>query len=188
MTKEEIRRTFKQQRRRLSEAEKDTLEDLMLIQFQKLKLPNVRSLMTYAPIEAQNEFNPYLIEEYCLLMHEHSVLVFPIIDFKNDVIYAKIVHEEQFFEANRYGIEEPTGGIKIDPNHIDAMLVPLLAFDKKGNRVGYGKGYYDKFIKNCNPDMVKIGFSFFEPVEIDDIDEWDQRLDYCITPKKIYKF
>lgn len=69
------------------------------------------------------------------------------------------------------------------------VFVPLLAFDKNGDRVGYGKGFYDKFLKECKPEIIKIGLSFFEPEEkIDGIFEEDIKLDYCVTPNEIYTF
>ena len=67
--------------------------------------------------------------------------------------------------------------------------MPLLAFDKKGHRVGYGKGFYDKFLSECKPETIKIGLSFFEAEEmIADVFEADVKLDYCVTPEKIYEF
>jgi 5-formyltetrahydrofolate cyclo-ligase len=188
MTKENIRREYKQRRRKLSASQKDKLEDLMLIQFQRLKLPALSNLMTYAPIEVQNEYDPFLIEEYTTVMNENAVLVYPIINLEKETMHTLVVEDETIFEENRYGILEPIGGARIYPEHIQAMIVPLLAFDKSGNRVGYGKGYYDTFIKKCSPTLIKIGFSFFEPIEIDDVQEWDQKLNYCITPEKIYTF
>jgi 5-formyltetrahydrofolate cyclo-ligase len=188
MTKEDIRREYKQRRRKLSASQKDKLEDLMLIQFQRLKLPALSNLMTYAPIEVQNEYDPFLIEEYTTVMNENAVLVYPIINLEKETMHTLVVEDETIFEENRYGILEPIGGARIYPEHIQAMIVPLLAFDKSGNRVGYGKGYYDTFIKKCSPTLIKIGFSFFEPIEIDDVQEWDQKLNYCITPEKIYTF
>ena len=69
------------------------------------------------------------------------------------------------------------------------MFIPLLAFDNKGNRVGYGKGYYDNFLSKCTPDVIKIGLSFFEASdEITDVFESDIALDYCVTPNTIYQF
>jgi 5-formyltetrahydrofolate cyclo-ligase len=69
------------------------------------------------------------------------------------------------------------------------VLIPLLAFDRKGHRVGYGKGYYDRFLRTCRKDVVKIGFSYFDPVEkIEDASRYDVRLNYCITPNDIYRF
>ena len=67
--------------------------------------------------------------------------------------------------------------------------MPLLCCDRRGFRVGYGKGFYDKFLSRCRPDCLKIGLSFFEPTEIiADINDYDVKLDYCVTPENRYKF
>jgi len=93
------------------------------------------------------------------------------------------------FKKNEYNIPEPVDGIEVPSNKIDVIFVPLLAFDKKGHRVGYGKGFYDNFLSECRKDVLKIGLSFFEPEEeIIDVCESDVRLDFCITPEKVYSF
>ena len=75
------------------------------------------------------------------------------------------------------------------PSKIDVVFVPLLAFDKNGHRIGYGKGYYDKFLSSCKPDIIKIGLSFYEAEEaFQDVYPSDIPLDYCVTPKKVYRF
>jgi 5-formyltetrahydrofolate cyclo-ligase len=92
---------------------------------------------------------------------------------------------------NRWKIPEPdpVKSRKISEDQIDAVLVPLLIFDKKGHRVGYGGGFYDRFLKKCRPDTVKIGVSFFEPVEeIGELDTYDVPLNMCITPEYVYRF
>jgi 5-formyltetrahydrofolate cyclo-ligase len=69
------------------------------------------------------------------------------------------------------------------------VFVPLLGYDVQGNRVGYGKGFYDAFLSQCKKDVVKIGLSFFEPEqEITDVLNTDIRLDYCVTPTTVYSF
>ena len=73
-------------------------------------------------------------------------------------------------------------------NSIELMLLPLLAFDDMGYRVGYGKGFYDKLLHDCNLKMLKIGFSFFAATEIDDLNDFDKKMDFCITPDRIFKF
>jgi 5-formyltetrahydrofolate cyclo-ligase len=55
--------------------------------------------------------------------------------------------------------------------------------------VGYGKGYYDRYLKRCAQDVVKIGFSYFDAIDaIEDINEFDVPLNYCITPMRVYEF
>ena len=91
--------------------------------------------------------------------------------------------------TNRHGIEEPNPQTSqpVDSQAIDAVLVPLLAFDRQGHRVGYGGGYYDRFLTQCRVDTLKIGLSIFEPVqEIEDVNEWDVKLDICVTPDRTY--
>ena len=91
--------------------------------------------------------------------------------------------------VNKWGIPEPVSGPRISPKDIEVVFVPLLAFDKSGNRVGYGKGFYDRFLAQCKTQVVKIGLSLFEAEEkITDIDERDVPLNYCITPSQTYCF
>jgi 5-formyltetrahydrofolate cyclo-ligase len=79
--------------------------------------------------------------------------------------------------------------LEVPATKIDVVFVPLLAFDKKGHRVGYGKGFYDKFLSECKPETIKIGLSFFEPEElISDVFEDDVTLNYCVTPNGVYAF
>lgn len=93
------------------------------------------------------------------------------------------------FTTNNLNIPEPVDGITIETSKLDVVFIPLLAFDESGNRIGYGKGYYDRFLKNCRKDVIKIGLSFFEAEEkIDDIAPTDIPLDYCVTPFKTYSF
>lgn len=100
-----------------------------------------------------------------------------------------LLTDNTVLKKNKWHIPEPVNGIKIPENQIDVVFVPLLAFDVTGNRVGYGKGYYDTFLRKCRPETIKIGLSLFEAEDsINDIHENDIKLDYCVTPKKVYKF
>jgi 5-formyltetrahydrofolate cyclo-ligase len=102
---------------------------------------------------------------------------------------AALVEKEGLFIKNKFNILEPIGGAVVPPNSFDLIFVPLVAFDERGYRVGYGKGYYDRYLAQCRPDAIKIGFSFFDAVEyIEDIDEFDVPLNLCITPHRIYEF
>ena len=71
------------------------------------------------------------------------------------------MNEDVILKENKYGIPEPINGIQINSDIIDVVFVPLLAYDSKGNRVGYGKGFYDRFLENLGSKTIKIGLSFF---------------------------
>ncbi len=90
---------------------------------------------------------------------------------------------------NKWDVPEPIDGLEVPTDKIDVVFVPLLAFDVYGNRVGYGKGYYDAFLRKCRKDVIKIGISMFEAVDkIEDVSPYDERLHFCVTPNKIYEF
>ena len=91
--------------------------------------------------------------------------------------------------TNRWGIPEPVEGIPIDPKKLDVVFIPLLVYDNQGNRLGYGKGFYDNFLKQCRPDCLKVGLSFFPPEKQHwPVEAHDVRLDFCVSPDKIYPF
>lgn len=92
-------------------------------------------------------------------------------------------------KVSKWGIPEPEGGIEITPAQMEVVFVPLLAYDQHGNRIGYGGGFYDRFLSQCPPHTLKIGLSFFPPeTESFAVEETDIALDYGVTPEKIYTF
>jgi 5-formyltetrahydrofolate cyclo-ligase len=191
MKKKDLRRYYKDMRSQLTPRQVNSLDDLLLIQFQQIPVDIPSLIMTYAPIEKLNEFNPQLITDYCYFKNPNQQLLYPLmyeVEKENEMI-AVLVNDDTVFEQNEYGIDEPADGLDVEPSAIDMIIVPLLCFNTQGYRVGYGKGYYDRFLKHCRPDCIKIGFSYFDPVElIEDISEFDVPLDYCITHEKIYEF
>lgn len=110
-------------------------------------------------------------------------------NFKTHELTNFLLTDNTEIKKNSWGIPEPVDGIEVDNSKIDLVFVPLLAFDKQGHRVGYGKGFYDNFLSKCKPETIKIGLSFFDAEsQIDGIIESDISLNYCVTPKTIYKF
>jgi 5-formyltetrahydrofolate cyclo-ligase len=90
---------------------------------------------------------------------------------------------------NQWGIAEPVGDKTISAEQLDVVLVPLLAIDQDGQRVGYGKGFYDRFLASCRPDIVRMGIGFFPPIAaIADIQRTDIPLDSYTTQEKTYFF
>lgn len=109
-------------------------------------------------------------------------------DFKTHEMNHFLLQENTKLKISNYGIPEPVSGIPIAPEIIDVVFVPLLAFDKNGHRVGYGKGFYDRFLSRCKSDAVFVGLSLFEPEEQIVHGENDIPLDFCVTSEKIYSF
>ena len=105
-----------------------------------------------------------------------------------NLIHVRINNKTNFIE-NSYKILEPDSSDEIASTELDVIFIPLLCFDMQGNRVGYGGGYYDRFLCNTKDSCVKIGLSFFEPVNlIEGINQFDVPLDLCVTPEGIYDF
>jgi 5-formyltetrahydrofolate cyclo-ligase len=189
MTKKELREEYRKKRSSINEKEKIKLDDLLLIRFQHLSFDDVQVLMTYAPMQHTAEPDVHLCARY--LQHQTPGLqvAYPVIDFSTSTMQAMLVNEHTEFVQNIYKIEEPTGGEIIQPEVIDMIFIPLLVCDKQGHRAGYGKGFYDRYLNQCREEVLKIGFSYFEPVEvISDIHAFDIPLDFCITPHHIYEF
>ena len=189
MKKKELRKIYKEKRIQLSTAEKNKFDDLMLIQFQKAEIPFIQSLLSFWPIDENKEPNTHLFTDYLEFRNPELTIAYPRTDFMLDEMIAITVHPETDFIKNDYNIYEPSEGDVLPPDEIDLILVPLLAVDKNGYRVGYGKGFYDKFLASCKKECLKVGVSYFDPVdEITDKDEFDVPLDLCITPHHIYVF
>lgn len=180
---------------RLEYFEKRNLLDLKLFEIYSLEISNMVLKLpvwdfsfyhTFLSIDRNREVDTsYLLT---VLQGKDKNIVVPKVSAFNQ-LENYLLLDSTPLRLNHWKIPEPVDGIKIDENKIDVVFMPLLAYDKKGNRVGYGKGYYDKFLSKCRPDVVKIGLSFFEPEEvIEDINENDVPLSYCVTPHKIYEF
>lgn len=189
MTKQELRIRYTERRKALTEKEVLVNNDLLLIGFQQFPLQDVQSLLTYWPMATKGEVNTHIMADYVSFRIPGLRLAFPVMNMREKRMEAVLVDDNTGFAENSFGIMEPLDSSEVPPEDIDMVFVPLLAFDTHGYRVGYGKGFYDRFLKRCKTDVLKVGFSFFEPEEaIDDVNEFDVPLNVCITPNRIYEF
>jgi len=187
MTKQEARSSFRSKRAKLTKEETNIKSHLIFQQFVKLNR-NFETLHTYLPILKNNEVNTWIyIDEY---RPADQRLVISKTDFENHRMSHFLFESKENISENRMGIPEPLGGPIIPLIEIDAVFVPLLGCDQIGNRVGYGKGFYDQFLRVLKPEVPKIGLSFFEPLEgvIDDVESHDIPLDLCVTPGSVFQF
>lgn len=180
---------YREKRRDLSEMERTKLDDLLLIRFQSAELPFIDTLLSYWPIEENHEPNTHLFTDFLRFRNPELKVCYPVSDFEQTTMVAVATDIDTPFEKRERNIHEPDGGHAIAAAEIDIVFVPLLAFDAGGYRVGYGKGFYDKFLASCREDCIKIGFSYFEPIaRLEDRNNFDIPLDICITPQRLYVF
>ena len=185
MTKKELRKIYLKKRIELTEGEYHQLNQRLCDNFfAEVNITRIQVLHTFLPIQKQREINTWLIIER--LKKEHPQIQIAIPKMNNQT--AQLEH--YFFEGmeqlknNMWEIPEPVKGVPAPTEKIDAVLVPLLAFDSHGHRVGYGRGFYDRFLASCGPGCMKIGLSFFDREEkIHGINKKDIALDLIITPE-----
>lgn len=189
MTKSELRKLYKEKRLQLSAKEINRFNDLILIRFQHLDLPFIYYLHTYLSIEENREVPTDQLVSYLEFRNPDMKIIVPKADFATGELSHYLLTDSTTFEKNEYNIPEPVNGEIIAAGKIDLVLVPLLAFDEKGYRLGYGKGFYDRFLSQCSKDTLKIGLSYFDAVEsISDTHQFDLPLTHCVTPHRIYEF
>lgn len=186
MTKDDIRKKYKALRKQLSENQIEDKSLSIANQLLQLDIWNHAFYHIFLPIEEQKEINT----EYILniLAGKDKNIVISKSNFEDYSMSHFLLTDGTTLKKNEYNIPEPIDGITILPQQIDVVFVPLLAFDTKGSRIGYGKGFYDRFLSECKPETLKIGLSFFESEEEIEVTKNDIRLNYCVTPKKVFRF
>lgn len=187
MTKSELRKKYKALRKSLSIDQADDFSLAIANQLLQLDIWNKSFYHIFLSIEEQKEINT----EYILniLAGKDKNIVISKSNFKNLSLTHYLLTDSTRIKKNHYNIPEPIDGIEINSSQIEVVFVPLLAFDKTGNRVGYGKGFYDRFLSECKSETIKIGLSFFDSeIENFETDDNDVSLDYCVTPDRVYQF
>lgn len=125
-----------------------------------------------------------------ILSGKDKHILVPKTDFDSGTMKNILLLDNTRITLSAFGIPEPDeDAIEIAFAKVDVVFVPLMAYDTLGNRVGYGKGFYDKMLSECRSDVITIGLSFFPPEETKiPTNSTDVSLKYCVTPKKIFKF
>lgn len=189
MTKAALREIYKTRRNELTLAQQSDLDDCILANLQHLDWSKVRMVHLYLPIGKYKEPDTLKFRQWLIKAYPEITFVIS----RSDMVEHKMIHylwdDQSLLASNYWGISEPQKGVVVKDVDIDVVLVPLLVVDSRGNRVGYGKGFYDRFLANCRSDVLTIGLSYFEPVDsISDVGEWDVPMKLCVTPRRIYDF
>jgi 5-formyltetrahydrofolate cyclo-ligase len=187
-----LRNLFLLKREEMTETERTKRNMLIALQLKSfLQTNTVRTLHTFIPQKGKNEVDTGGIISMIREFFPDIQIIVPGIVPGTRKMEHYLLEEKTILADNKWGIPEPDPSTsqKTEIRHIDIVLIPLLAFDRYGYRVGYGGGYYDRFLPGCRPDTIKAGLSFFGPVDkITDTDQFDVPMDLCITPGKIFRW
>lgn len=185
--KADLRTRSLQARSNLTQAEVGASSGLIAERFfNEVGVESVGSLHTFIRIPKFNEFDTSMI--YFRLWRDHPGIVTSAPRLESGELAAVPFGPETEMIESGWGIREPAGE-PIDPQTIDLVIVPLLCFDRSGHRVGYGKGYYDRFLARCRADCRKVGVSLYPPVDrIEDIHDGDVALDAVVTADNVFYF
>jgi 5-formyltetrahydrofolate cyclo-ligase len=190
MTKRELRKIYLTKRKELNPSEVAARSEAICDRlFSNTDFRSMRVVHVFLPMKRNNEPNSWLIIDRLRKNYPAIRISVPRVKpgtGELDHIYLENASE---FKESNWGIPEVTDGEATLLKDIDLVLVPVLAFDVAGNRVGYGKGFYDRFLSECPQNTIRTGISLFEAIEqIDDVEDFDQALQYCVTPFQVHAF
>lgn len=185
MLKVELRKKYMDMRKTLSKDEVLILSEQIfknfVLQFNVFENQNIH---IFLPIKKFNEVETRFFIEY---FWNKNVNVFVPKIYQSKMISVKFTSETDLTE-NSWGILEPKSN-ENECSEFDFVITPLLYCDHNGNRIGYGKGFYDQFFKEINSGAKKIGVNYFPPYEsISDVSEFDVKLDYLVVPTEVLSF
>ena len=186
MDKSAFRKKYKALRLLLSQEEIDSKSITIANNALQLPIWEATNYHIFLPIDQKKEVNTEFIL-HILQGRDKSVIV-PKVNFKTFELEHFLLQENTAIAVSNYGIPEPISGIAIAPDQIDVIFVPLLAYDSFGNRVGYGKGFYDRFLAQCTSKAIFVGLSLFSSEEKIESSPTDIPLHYCVSPSRIYSF
>jgi len=156
--------------------------------FDSINLTDIGRLHSFIPIEKFREIDTLPIFRHIWDQYPAIETLAPRLNFETGEIESVHFEDEAALIENKWGIREPAGEITVDATAIDIAVVPLLCFDLRGHRVGYGRGFYDRFLARCRKDCNKVGLSFFGPVEtVEDVGDHDVMLDIVVTPDRLFR-
>ncbi|MFN3755771.1 MAG: 5-formyltetrahydrofolate cyclo-ligase [Flavobacterium sp.] len=187
MTKKDLRAQAKQYRETITPVTLEKESVRMANQLLQLPLWKKQHFHIFFSIERLKEVDTEPI--LALLMGKNKTIYISKTNLDTFQMTPVVLEDTTRIELNPWGIPEPINGQEVDPKILDVILVPMVGFDLQGNRVGYGKGFYDRFLERTRPDALKVGLCLFSPVEeITDADVFDVRMNVVVTPEKVYFF
>lgn len=186
MTKQELRKMLKSQRAVLNEQEMHVYSHSLALRFEMLLSESIKNVHLFLPIKNQKEVDTGFILD--LLIQRNINCIISKTNIDEGTLTHYLFDDDTDIEVNIWGIPEPVNGKEVSEEDIDLVIVPLLGCDVKGNRIGYGKGFYDRFLEKCRPDCLKVGVGFFPPLKEIPAEKHDIALDHYLSPSRSYHF
>ena len=192
MTKAALRRAALAQRLALSPAEAMRRSDALREQlFRHFAVGSWRWLHVFLPLLAKNEPDTWGVLRQVWGENLPLRLAAPVVQRDGVSLRHHELTPDTQLVQNRWGIDEPAPGApEVAPMAFDAVLVPLLACDENGQRVGYGGGFYDRFLAQCRPGTAFVGLSLLDGLvaPLADVAATDVPLTALITPGAVWRF
>ncbi|MXV37538.1 5-formyltetrahydrofolate cyclo-ligase [Flavobacteriaceae bacterium Ap0902] len=182
--KKDLRQVYITKRKEISTSDREIYSQQIATHFLNSEWMEYETFHIFIPIDKFNEINTRLIIQE--LWAKNKTVVVP--KMKGKALLNCAYTPETLLAKNSWGIEEPKNHKEIPASQIDVVIVPMLIADKNGNRIGYGGGFYDRFLPTLRRDVQLVGINYFEPIAHIDHEEHDIPLDALITPKGVVKF
>lgn len=181
MLKQELRAIYKQKRDELTKTELEKLQKSIYEQIFQQDYTVISNIHIFLSIQKFKEVDTQPIINF-FRKHKKNIIVSKC-NFQDNTLSHYLLEEDTILEPNKYGVPEPVNGKMIAVKEIDLVFIPMLVSDKENYRVGYGKGFYDRFLSECRKDTMFIGLNFFQPVDkIEDVNQFDVSLHQVIYP------
>ncbi|REH45821.1 5-formyltetrahydrofolate cyclo-ligase [Tenacibaculum gallaicum] len=182
MLKPDLRKLYKQKRNTLTEVEKEKLQKSIYQQIFELQTSDIRTVHLFLSMRKFNEVDTKPIVDF--FREKGKRVIVSRCNFEDDTLSHFYFEKDTKLELNKFGVPEPINAEEANVKDIDLVFVPMLISDEQKYRVGYGKGFYDRFLSECRENTRTVGLNFFPPIKkIENTHEFDVPLDFVIYPK-----
>lgn len=189
VSKQEARAWGKSQRAALSKEAIEGWRNMQVqVLFHTLDMSKVNVCHVFLPMLNQAEPDLWPLLKLWVDKYPNLIFAAPISDFKTKSFAQYQLDTAEFPPYSVKGIPEPSSTVEISPGLTDIAFIPLLAADVYGSRVGYGAGFYDRFLAQCAPECIKIGVALYGAIEgVIAHEQHDIKLDYYASPTELIK-
>lgn len=169
---------------KLTQAQCQRIDDLILSHLKQMDWSEYTYVHVFLAIAKFKEPDLFVFVDWLRKVYPYIQLVISRSNLQEGTMTHYVWDDNTVFVENKWGIREPAGGTQVDEQQLDVVLVPLLVADSWGHRIGYGRGFYDRFLAKCRANVKTIGVSYF-PILTNRIetDKWDIALETIVTPE-----